>query len=192
MGRRPHAGAGKHLPMFDRADLPRSSLDTPPRPSRTFWTTERVNFLRVHAPDQSASWIGDKLGCSRNAVISKCQRSGIVLHKSWSRGPARTPDNPYRQPWSPERAAKQRERRAAARQLLGRDTRWTPQPAYVPPPIPANAPAPRNLSILEVGPGDCRWPVNDGRPYLFCGCAVQLEQSYCPFHYRRSCARVAA
>jgi GcrA cell cycle regulator len=40
---------------------------------------------------------------------------------------------------------------------------------------------PRNLTILEVGPDDCRYPLGEG-PFLFCGHPQQHESSYCPAH----------
>lgn len=44
------------------------------------------------------------------------------------------------------------------------------------------APPPRNLSILGLATGDCRWPVTDGPPYLFCGNPALYGCSYCAAH----------
>ncbi len=47
----------------------------------TFWTDERQQMLRDLAPYQSASQIAARLGCTRNAVIGRADRSGIHLGK---------------------------------------------------------------------------------------------------------------
>jgi hypothetical protein len=33
-------------------------------------------------------------------------------------------------------------------------------------------------------PGTCKWPVNDGHPFLFCGHETTLGTVYCGFHQR--------
>lgn len=40
---------------------------------------------------------------------------------------------------------------------------------------------PRMITLIELAPGDCRWPYGDG-PFVFCGCAVISEGSYCEAH----------
>jgi hypothetical protein len=47
----------------------------------TFWTDERQQMLCDLAPHQSASQIAARLGCTRNAVIGRADRSGIHLGK---------------------------------------------------------------------------------------------------------------
>lgn len=41
---------------------------------------------------------------------------------------------------------------------------------------------PRHLSLLELEPGDCRYPYGDGAPFLFCGHQTQAGSSYCGPH----------
>ena len=45
------------------------------------------------------------------------------------------------------------------------------------------------LTLYQLGSCDCKWPlgeVNDRPPYLFCGQATEIGQSYCPKHYNRA------
>ena len=59
--------------------------------------------------------------------------------------------------------------------------------APLPRPVTAEVPRPRSYAIplLELEPGDCRWPVNDGRPvYLFCAYRAIDGSSYCQRHAR--------
>lgn len=36
--------------------------------------------------------------------------------------------------------------------------------------------------LFDLEPNDCRYPMNDGGPYLFCAEAKMEGSSYCPFH----------
>lgn len=40
--------------------------------------------------------------------------------------------------------------------------------------------------LLDLNPSDCRWPVTDDRPFLFCGEPKAPESSYCACHKRMS------
>lgn len=46
----------------------------------------------------------------------------------------------------------------------------------------AKKPTPRNLTLLDLTERTCKWPVNDGGPFLFCGCEKPIEHSYCSYH----------
>jgi GcrA cell cycle regulator len=53
---------------------------------------------------------------------------------------------------------------------------------------------PLHIPLLELEPGECRWPYGDGvasSPYLFCGCQT-FGLSYCPAHVRLSVRRETA
>lgn len=41
---------------------------------------------------------------------------------------------------------------------------------------------PRGISLLDLEPGDCRYPTNDDAPFLFCG-HPKFKGSYCASHY---------
>lgn len=40
--------------------------------------------------------------------------------------------------------------------------------------------------LLDLNPNDCRWPVTDDRPFLFCGEPKAGAGSYCACHKRMS------
>lgn len=44
--------------------------------------------------------------------------------------------------------------------------------------------------LIDLEPNDCRYPMNDGGPYLFCAEAQIEGSSYCPFHQALSFRRV--
>lgn len=50
------------------------------------------------------------------------------------------------------------------------------------PPARQDEPASLGLTLMELEPGQCRWPHGDG-PFLFCGHPVE-GQSYCSYHCR--------
>lgn len=41
---------------------------------------------------------------------------------------------------------------------------------------------PRHVSLIDLEPGDCRYPYGDG-PMTFCGHPKQADSSYCTLHY---------
>lgn len=51
------------------------------RRGMTFWTDNRIAYLRDQAPHRSASQIAADIGCTRNAVIGKAHRLSIALGK---------------------------------------------------------------------------------------------------------------
>lgn len=38
------------------------------------------------------------------------------------------------------------------------------------------------VTLLELKPSSCRWPVNDGNPFLFCGAPAVSGGPYCACH----------
>jgi hypothetical protein len=61
-----------------------------------------------------------------------------------------------------------------------------PKPRQPPPEPPRAEPeifTMRRLTLLELGPGTCRWPVGDAPPYLFCGNPTDPDRVYCPVHH---------
>lgn len=52
-------------------------------------------------------------------------------------------------------------------------------------PVPDVAPVSLNIDIMALTSTTCKWPVNDGNPYRFCGADKPAEGSpYCPYHAR--------
>lgn len=66
---------------------------------------------------------------------------------------------------------------------IGNRSKTPTPPRYIPdPPKPPTA---RMVALLDLGPGDCRFPVNDPRndDFGFCG-APKAGRSYCEYHHR--------
>lgn len=62
-----------------------------------------------------------------------------------------------------------------------------PQRKHLPPSEPATEPeifTMRCISLMELGPRTCRWPLGDEPPFLFCGNDTgHRERRYCPVHH---------
>jgi GcrA cell cycle regulator len=108
----------------------------------------------------TASQMAERLGISRNAVLGKANRLGLPTHKAKSAKPAPKP---------------------------------IPKAKKLPPVLPiVDEPAPPaelqfvGVSLLELGPHDCRYPQGDAVPYRFCGQPKREGSSYCPYHHALS------
>jgi GcrA cell cycle regulator len=158
------------------------------------WTDERVEWLkRLWADGVPASAIAEKLGegVTRNAVIGRVHRLKLP-----GRAPtpvrfrkARTGD------MASARLPKKRDpaegisiTKRVANPLGWRAKRIKPKPEPRPVVrIKSTRPVEmrRNVGLLELGAGACRWPVNEpprGEPYLFCGATADEPRVYCPEH----------
>lgn len=151
---------------------------------KKFWDEARIAILR-RLIDGRCSYldVANVLGCSRSAVAGICTRLGIKSQQ---------PSLP-----TTKKAAKPLRKRpqAIADQLLGRPM---PKPEYcegpdaAPPsyaglpisPAPDPDPGPQpGLLLEELREMDCRWPLNDGGPYRFCGCRKEaFGRPYCAAH----------
>jgi len=50
-------------------------------------------------------------------------------------------------------------------------------------PVPPTLPGPGTYTLMDLGPRSCRWPVNEGHPFLFCGAITEdHNQVYCNHH----------
>lgn len=150
----------------------RLALPHRPAASNTFWTEDKVARLtEMVGMGASFSAIGRELRATRNACIGKAMRLGLRCQRPVPFDPkARLTRPPKREPQI----------------RIRKPPKLKPQPA---PPVPVDAPTPRNLTILELERADCRWPVTEGAPYLFCGHPAVGECAYCGWHLRRSVAR---
>lgn len=136
----------------------------------SFWQDWRVDLLKAaHEDSKSAGQIAEELGCTRNMVISKMRRvAGLEPHAK------------------PRLAA--RKPRVHQKPIFGRVVE--PVEA-VDIPLPSIEDAARDRAslktLVELEPGECKWPVNDGSPYLFCSDPIAGEHTpYCAAHHRRS------
>lgn len=183
--------AGRALAR-DTAPVPseaRQSGDDAPTTGRhgAAWTAERLDVLhRGVADGLSCARIARLIGVSRNAVIGKVNRLGIAR----GRTPTITVERSLapRLPRNPRVLAPRREtppRPPTPRQVL-RFVRRDATPA----PVALSAEA---CSLLDLAPGQCRWPMDAGPALTFCGRPRLAALSYCPGHaqlaYRPPAAR---
>jgi GcrA cell cycle regulator len=140
------------------------------------WTTERVEQLKsCFGAGLTCSQIAGEIGVSRNAVIGKMNRLGLSRPRS---GRASAP------------AAK----RAADRNGGGNVTRLFSQHRILMqlPPEPQEQSAVvsihdgRGCSLLDLSPGNCRWPVSEpgAQDFCFCGNQQVAGLPYCVGHAR--------
>jgi hypothetical protein len=131
----------------------------------SFWTEERTQFLRDNWIALSASNIANKLGCSRNSIISKVRRLGF---------PSKRPED-----WGERRklAAEDREKR----QRIYIRKKSPPQSVELP---VAVALVSLRISLFDLNRHHCRWPYDEEVGISYCGHQVIEDgQSFCPDHY---------
>jgi hypothetical protein len=121
----------------------------------TTWTEQEFEELkRLLDEGCTAREIGEALGMTRNAIISKANRTGLVFKHS-------------------KKGANKVKYRVDA-SIFKR----APKPEKPKPPKMAN------LEIWELEHWNCRYPVGttEGKGLLYCG-APRHRESYCAFHY---------
>lgn len=140
----------------------------------------------------SASMIGAKLGRSRNSIISRCSRKGIHLGSHVYRpSKSASPAIP-----SVAIAPKRRKnvRGGVPHNPIGLNgTVKSTACGVVRSLDAAGAPAPFNLTVMDLALNSCRWPMSGEKEHtLFCGHprAPGLT-SYCPHHRDQSAGFLA-
>lgn len=131
------------------------------------WSSDSKTALRESwQSGLSAKQIGEKLGVTRNAVMGQVGRMR-----------ARGENLPHPTPQRVERARPRPKPRGYF---------VLPTFAALPEkePLPPTPVEPKLLCDLKTG--ECRWPINDGDPYLFCACAVLPLSPYCSVHTKKS------
>lgn len=125
--------------------------------SRRITTDERIESVRRGLEaKRSRSSIAAELGISKNKLAGIISRWVHPAHPELKQRTA-----PPRKPKQPQRA-------------------WVKQPAprAAPEPPPPAPPPPRLLL--------CQWPLNDGRPWLFCEAEAEPGTPYCAVHCQRA------
>lgn len=156
------------------------------------WTEERdEEMLRLRRQKYSAAGIAAMLGdgLTRNAILGRLHRLGIKDGKVVKKRAA--PRNP-----DAKKPVRKKQPEKQSRVLaFDRPKREQPSEIMLPPRKPKSrivcteadislASTPLGLSVMDLGPENCRWPVNDPEPkggYLFCGHPKRFG-SYCAAH----------
>ena len=135
---------------------------------------EKLKLLYAVTPHFSASEIAAELGdgLSRNAIIGRIHRLGLPL-----RGQGKKRPQPKRP--KPTRTHKLRVVRANSNSTQLRVYEASEIELA---PLRCAEIEPRNLSLVDLDPCDCRYPVTDTTPFLFCGHPKTDASSYCRAH----------
>ena len=147
------------------------------------WPAEHDAALKEYfAEGMSSSQVADALNTrfgwrtnyTRNAVIGRRIRMGIKSANPHPKG-RKVAKAAAPRPWEAAGISKrQYQRRLAA----SRGVTLPPQP--LPVSIRCDAPVSRNLALVDLEAGDCRWPHGDS-PFTFCGSA-RAGIAYCMYH----------
>jgi GcrA cell cycle regulator len=153
------------------------------------WTEERVTLLKtLWNTGMSCSLVGEQLGCSRNAVISKVHRLRLKLSGDGN-GATKSSDVPARAPKiTRPRSAPARDRGLKAR--IGNRRDADDDGGFEVLPLPDQAsdqliPAEQRKTLFQLNEQTCRWPVGDPShaDFFFCG-APPDDGPYCSGHAR--------
>jgi len=147
------------------------------------WPAAHSQALREYlAMGMSFSRIADAINAqfgtrySRNAMIGRARRMGLVR-----------PAQPGDRSVTPRKASTPHLQRPGKRRAPRRKS-----PASKPAPAKRRKLrcveiAPRHLTLMELGPGDCRYPYGgdvEGEAISFCGHPQRVGSSYCAPHFR--------
>ena len=127
------------------------------------WTEDRVaKLIHNHNLGLSAAQVGMLLGVSRNAIIGKIHRLGLIPHTHMMAvKTVRPPKPPRREP-----------RRASA-------------PKVAPQPMPMFVVIEGGVDLVDLARTACRWPLNDPpepADTKFCGSPSPEGSSFCVCH----------
>lgn len=148
------------------------------------WTDERIALLvKLRDEGVCAADIGERIGASRNAVLGKAFRLDLPPPKV---KPKSTP------------GPRQAKAKSAPQQprIFRQVMRIVPANIHggmrIVRAVETDQPAlrcaevePRNISLIDLEPNDCRYPYGDG-PMTFCGHPKIAGSSYC-FHHFHLC-----
>ena len=144
------------------------------------WTAARVaRMVKMREAGHGAGEIATALGggVTRNAVIGKLSRMGL------SRREVPAQPRTVAQPRASAPNAKPRPAPARSRPVVvASSVAGSPPPAVR---AVASPPAASlNLSLLELGPGQCKWPTGGGgiEPITFCANRLSGHHAYCASH----------
>ena len=146
------------------------------------WSDQQLDLLQTNwrepglSLSQIAAAINAQTGArfSRNAIAGQAKRLGLPLRRQ-----------PNRNNKGPRPASARPTTRIVAVNLRRRKARAPARPVIGAPleSEPADAPAHLGLSLLDLGPGTCRYPRGVER-FTFCGQPTERDRPYCGFHTR--------
>jgi GcrA cell cycle regulator len=161
------------------------------RVAQSTWTDARVRYLRQRwSKGASATCIAQELGggISRNAVLGKIRRLGIIAVRPDRRRSQRSARKGIRTASSHAIPDHLRARKAGSQE-------W-PIPAWVAdaepyadnPGIDADIPPEQRRSFFDLNSHTCRWPVGDpsSSEFFFCGAPPLVGKPYCAEHWARA------
>ena len=168
-------------------------------PSSPTWPEHDIERLRqLWASDSSTQKIADAMGRSKNAVVGKAHRLGLLGRAS----PIIRDGNVVRARISGSAPASNGARGARNRRVPslgqlegaapprhGLTQRIYPKPA--PKPLPKFKPSSAAPRAARPGERRCQWLENDGRPWCQCTAAAEPGTSWCAEHAARVFVRHA-
>ena len=158
------------------------------------WTEEAIGQLRIlWAEGHSTAEIGRRMGISKNAVVGKAHRLGLVARPSPIRRDA-AGESVARLP-SPRRVSGPT---LPPLQAASPAPVSPPLPAVAPPPPVPEAPRPVAAPVLRAVPARaprrsaCCWPIGEpGTPsFRFCEADAQAGKPYCAEHAQLAYVKV--
>jgi GcrA cell cycle regulator len=149
------------------------------------WTDERLDRLKkLWSEGLSASQIAAELGVTRNAVLGKSHRLGLV------RNPSAKADSPHplkpSRPLPPTSTTEPFMKHGPKTVTDMGSCQPAAQPSAEPPQVEAVSPQPEGVTIMELRESMCRWPNGDPtRPeFRYCGAGAIEGLPYCSHHAR--------
>ena len=151
------------------------------------WTDERIEELRkLWADGLSASQIANTLGgVSRNAVIGKIHRLGLSGRVKAARAPTRRATaTPPPAPAPRVKPAPQPRVMAVGSTVVKVVEREQYQPAPEPVVSAAIVSLHEGITLTDLKPCSCRWPVGDPSTddFRYCGAQTSPGDTYCAAH----------